>query len=92
MNAIISFFQEGGTFMYPIAIVMAVGVAIAIERFIFLSKEKRSNRQTFEEILPILQKRDFRAALNYANSAESKLGGIFANAIARMPRDRKSVV
>lgn len=89
MNAIISFFQEGGTFMYPIAIVMAVGVAIAIERFIFLSKEKRSNRQTFEEILPILQKRDFRAALNYANSAESKLGGIFANAIARMPSSQR---
>ena len=85
MNAIISFFQEGGAFMYPIAAIMAVGLAIAIERMIFLSKEKRSNRQTFEEILPMLQKRDFRGALNYANSSDSKMGHIFSTAISRMP-------
>lgn len=85
MNAIISFFQEGGAFMYPIAAIMAVGLAIAIERMIFLSKEKRSNRQTFEGILPMLQKRDFRGALNYANSSDSKMGHIFSTAISRMP-------
>ena len=85
MNAIISFFQEGGAFMYPIAAIMAVGLAIAIERMIFLSKEKRNNRQTFEEILPMLQKRDFRGALNYANSSDSKMGHIFSTAISRMP-------
>ena len=85
MNAIISFFQEGGAFMYPIAAIMAVGLAIAIERMIFLSKEKRSNRQTFEEILPMLQKRDFRGALNYANTSDSKRGHIFSTAISRMP-------
>lgn len=85
MNAIISFFQEGGAFMYPIAAIMAVGLAIAIERMIFLSKEKRSNSQTFEEILPMLQKRDFRGALNYANSSDSKMGHIFSTAISRMP-------
>ncbi|HUH57563.1 MAG TPA: MotA/TolQ/ExbB proton channel family protein [Pseudomonadales bacterium] len=85
MNAIINFFQEGGSFMYPIAAVMAVGLAIAIERLIFLSKEKKSNRETFEEILPMLQKRDFRGALNYANSADNKISDIFATAIDRMP-------
>lgn len=89
MNAIISFFQDGGTFMYPIAAVMAVGVAIALERLLFLIKEKSSNRQTFEEIMPMIQKRDFRGALNYANSAESKMGAIFATAISRMPSSQR---
>ena len=89
MNEIISFFQEGGAFMYPIAVVMAVGLAVAIERWLFLNKEKNSNRKTFEEMLPMLQKRDLRAALNYANSSDSKLGQIFSAAIARIPSSTK---
>ena len=28
MDSIVRFFQEGGAFMYPIAIVMAIGLAI----------------------------------------------------------------
>jgi len=31
-NLIVRFFQGGGDFMYPIAIVFVVGLAIAIER------------------------------------------------------------
>src|SRR5690554_5560247 len=85
MNAIISFFQEGDAFMYPIAAIMAVGLAIAIVPMIFLSKEKRNNRQTFEEILSTLQKRDFRAALNYANTSDSTMGDTFPTSISRMP-------
>ena len=62
MDTIIRFFQEGGTFMYPIAFILAIGLAVTLERFIFLSREKSSNRRAFEEVLPMLQKRDFRAA------------------------------
>lgn len=85
MNAIIGFFQEGGAFMYPIAVVMAIGLAIAIERLLYIAKEKNSNRRAFDDMLPLLKKRDFRGALNYASSSDSKIGHIFANAIARMP-------
>ncbi len=35
-NAIVRFFQGGGEFMYPIAVVLVVGLAIAIERYIFM--------------------------------------------------------
>ncbi len=31
-NLIVRFFQGGGDFMYPIAIVLVIGLAIAIER------------------------------------------------------------
>ncbi|MCH2039091.1 MAG: MotA/TolQ/ExbB proton channel family protein [Saccharospirillaceae bacterium] len=85
METIVRFFQEGGTFMYPIAIIMAIGLAIAFERLFFLMKEKSSNRQAFDDMLPMLQKRDLRAALNYANSSDSKIGNIFSAAIARIP-------
>ncbi|WP_221793034.1 MotA/TolQ/ExbB proton channel family protein [Oceanobacter mangrovi] len=89
MESIVRFFQEGGAFMYPIAIVMAIGLAIAIERLLYLTKEKSSNRKAFEEILPMLEKRDMRAALNYANESGTKLGDIFSVAIARIPGSQR---
>ncbi|QQD21544.1 MotA/TolQ/ExbB proton channel family protein [Venatoribacter cucullus] len=89
MDAIIRFFQEGGAFMYPIAIVMAIGLAIALERLLFLLKEKSSNRRAFDEMLPMLQKRDMRAALNYANNSDSKISRIFSAAIARIPGSQR---
>jgi biopolymer transport protein ExbB len=89
MESIVRFFQEGGAFMYPIAIIMAVGLAIAIERLLYLGRERSSNRKTFEEILPMLESRDMRAALNYANEANTKLGNIFSAAIARIPGSQR---
>ena len=45
MDSIIRFLQEGGVFMYPIAIIMVIGLAVAIERLLVLAKEKSGNRQ-----------------------------------------------
>ncbi len=85
MDSVIRFLQEGGAFMYPIAIIMVIGLAIALERFIFLAREKSGNRQAFEEIFPLLQKRDFRSALSYASNSETHIATIFAAGIQRMP-------
>ena len=40
-NTIVRFFQDGGEFMYPIAVVLVVGVAIAVERYIYLTRHAR---------------------------------------------------
>ena len=36
---IVNFFRDGGFFLYPLAAIFVVGVAIAIERFIYLTIE-----------------------------------------------------
>lgn len=85
MESLIRFFQDGGLFMYPIAIVLVIGLAITLERFISLSSAKRRNRAAFEELLPVLQKRDFKLALNMANDNNSDIANIFAAGIMRIP-------
>ena len=40
--------------MYPIAIVLGVGLAIALERFAYLMNQMRVNRRDYEKILPLL--------------------------------------
>jgi len=44
MNTVVTFFQSGGTFMYPIAVVLVIGLALAIERWVFLTAAKSSNQ------------------------------------------------
>ena len=51
-NLIVRFFQGGGDFMYPIAVVFVVGLAIAIERYIYLTHTAVRNRSLWNEIVP----------------------------------------
>jgi len=50
MDAMIKFFQTGGLFMYPILIVFAFGLAIAVERYIKLTKVRNANFDTAREM------------------------------------------
>jgi biopolymer transport protein ExbB/TolQ len=79
------FFQEGGAFMYPIAIVLAIGLAITIERFIYLSGVRRRNKLAFEKgILPMLRKRDYQRAMKAANASDSAIAEIMSAGIGRL--------
>lgn len=84
MNTLIRFFQDGGAFMYPIAAVLVVGLAIAIERWLFLSSAKRSNRQAFERMLPLLQKRDYQGVMNTGKAIQAPIARIICSGVARM--------
>ncbi len=57
-DTVIRFFQEGGAFMFPIAVVLVIGLAIAMERAIYLFKVKRSNEQALKKLQPLLVNRD----------------------------------
>jgi len=85
LDTIVRFFQEGGPFMYPIAIVLALGLAIALERFFYLSSVRRRNRVAFERgILPLLRKRDYQRAMRAASNSDSAIASIMGAGIGRL--------
>lgn len=85
LDIVIRFFQEGGPFMYPIAIVFAVGLAITLERFLYLGSVRRRNRIVFERgILPALQKGDYQRAMKAASSSDSAIASVLGAGIARL--------
>jgi biopolymer transport protein ExbB/TolQ len=88
-STIIRFFQDGGTFMYPIAVVLVCGLAIAVERFLFLTASKMSNRKAFDQMLPHLKKREFNSVLKVANKSTAPIGRIIAAGISRMGQSRR---
>lgn len=83
-STITSFFQEGGAFMYPIALVLAIGLAIAIERWRFLGKALNSNQQAYSELLPMLNSSDFGQAQRYAADNQSAIARVVVAAVDTM--------
>ena len=73
---IVRFFQEGGFFMYPIMFVLALGVAIALERYIYLTLQKSSNRSAWNKMLPLLQQGKYKEATDLASKSKSAIGRI----------------
>ncbi|WP_075186971.1 MotA/TolQ/ExbB proton channel family protein [Teredinibacter haidensis] len=84
MNTVLTFFQSGGPFMYPIALVLVLGLALAIERWVFLTAAKSSNRRAFNRLLPLLQKKDYAAVVDLARQNKAPISRIVASGIARM--------
>jgi len=88
-TTLVRFFQEGGVFMYPIAVVLGIGVAIALERFVYLLKETSANRRDYEAILPLLRQKRTREVVELAKRSRSAVCRIVADGLARMSTTRR---
>ena len=80
---LVGFFQEGGPFMYPIAIVLGIGIAIACERYIYLANQTRVNRKDYDAILPLLQKGQARELVDLTKRSKSAMSRIVADGLNR---------
>jgi biopolymer transport protein ExbB len=60
--AIVKIFVEGGAFMIPILIAGAIGTAIAIERYVTLTRIGVKNRSVWAQVEPALSSGDFDKA------------------------------
>lgn len=58
LSGITSFFRDGGLFIYPIALVLILGLAISVERWRFLNVERLRNQKAFNDFLPLLRTDD----------------------------------
>jgi biopolymer transport protein ExbB/TolQ len=83
-ETIIRFFQEGGLFMYPIALVLALGVAIAVERWFFLTAARAVNRKEWDSLLPVLNGGDYQRAYNMTSQSEAAVSKILNYGLSRL--------
>ena len=82
-TSIVTFFQEGGSFMVPIAIVLAIGSAIAIERYVYLTQSRARNRMLLKKIMPLMQSGDFKQAYNTSNKSNQPIAKILNSGLSR---------
>jgi len=83
-QGIVGFFQEGGAFMYTIVIVLALGMAISIERFLFLSKTSLTNRMLWKKISPYIRAGKFQEAVSETAKSKSAIGQILTYGLYRI--------
>ena len=86
---IVGFFQSGGYFMYPIVLILALGLAIAIERYIYLSMAKTSNHRIWKKLQPLLQKGDYLQVAMITEKSRSAISHIFSYGLTRARTSRR---
>ena len=74
--SIVAFFATGGLFMYPILLVFAFGVAIAVERFVTLTVITRKNQGVWNKVQPLLDSGEFIQARELTGDDESTISQV----------------
>lgn len=75
--------------MYPILVVMAIGLAIALERLIYLSRIHGAATKIWLKINPMLKASDFARAKQAVNDSQNPLARVLAYGFARFKPDVK---
>lgn len=81
---IVKAFQTGGIFMYPILVVLAAGLGIAIERAIYLMGVQGKTKKTWAQLVPMLKAQDFDRASKFTESQKSPLARMLSYGFARL--------
>ena len=81
--SIVAFFQKGGVFMYPILLVFAVGMAIAVERWAQLNRTRSANHKIWNVLHPVLVKGEFDKARAIVKKDKSTISQMLGMGLAR---------
>ncbi|CBL46600.1 Biopolymer transport proteins-like [gamma proteobacterium HdN1] len=80
---IVRFFVEGGPFMYVTLLVFIVGIAIVIERFIYLNVVQTRNQSMWKILFPLMTQGKFKAAHEEAKQSSSAIARILTYGLQR---------
>jgi len=83
-NTAVKFFQDCGLFIYPSLLIMSVGLAIGIERYIVLNRARTENRKLWSQVLPMLQNGRFKEVQNVTANSDAAIGKIVNYGLSRM--------
>jgi len=79
---IVKFFMHGGVFMFPIALVGAVGVAIIVERYITITRARVKSRAAWSAVEPLLSKGEFEKAREMTNNDDNAVSRLLSMGLA----------
>jgi biopolymer transport protein ExbB len=88
-NTAVNFFKDGGMFLYPLALIFVVGVAIAIERFVYLTRETARNRSLWESLVPPLGAGNFKQVAALTQDSKASIATILNYGLARIAHARR---
>jgi biopolymer transport protein ExbB/TolQ len=82
-SSLVNFFQAGGLFMYPIVAVLALGVAIAVERYVYLTAARATNQRIWKQVMPLLIDGKYGQAAALTEKSRTQLSRILRYGLDR---------
>ena len=88
-ETIVNFFKQGGFFLYPIALIWAIGIVIAIERFAYLTRVGTGNRRHWDELQPLFEAGNYKQAMNVVQGSGTALAQVMKYGLSRIQTARR---
>ena len=88
-SSIVTFFQNGGAFMYPIVLILALGTAIAIERWVFLTMTMAKNKALWNAVTPYLKSGNLQGAMQVTQKSDAAIAQIMTYGLNRVRSARR---
>jgi biopolymer transport protein ExbB len=89
MNSVVNFFKDGGVFLYPLALIFVVGISIAIERYVYLTRETIRNRSLWDNLVPALSAGNFKQVVGLTQNSKASIATILNYGVARVASARR---
>jgi len=86
---VVKFFQDSGVFIYFSILIMAVGMAISLERFIYLGHARRSNRKVWDELQPLLRSGKLQEVYSVTSQSNAAISKIVNHGLGRVKTARR---
>jgi len=83
-DTIITFLQDGGSFIYPIALVLVIGLAITIERWFYLTSVLSANKKAMKLIQPQLKNGDIEEIIKITQTNSSPVADVLNSGVSRL--------
>src|SRR5499427_920354 len=88
-SSIVTFFQNGGAFMYPIVLILALGTAIAVERWLFLTMTMVKNKSLWNAVTPYLKSGNLAGAMQVTQKSDAAIAQIMTYGLNRVRSARR---
>ena len=79
---VVRFFVQGGAFMIPILLVAAVAAAIAIERYVTLTRLAVRNRSLWKQVEPLITSGDFDKAREMTREEDTAMSRLLSTGLS----------
>lgn len=79
---VVRFFAEGGLFMIPILVVAAIAVAIAVERYVTLTRLAVRNRGVWKEVEPLITGGEFDKAREMTREEDTAMSRLLSTGLS----------
>jgi biopolymer transport protein ExbB len=88
-STIVTFFQNGGAFMYPIVLILGLGTAIAVERWLYLTMTMAKNKSLWNAVTPHLKSGNLTSAMQVTSKSDAAIAQIMTYGLNRVRSARR---